>query len=121
MLNQAFNELHLEQYPDKTLIGRTDRGFDFLGYRFEPDSLSVADQTIERFKERITRLYEQGADVARIGEYVCMWMQWAHAGLGDWQRIMDKIIRLRALVQPEYIFAHYDDDLPWLLPPALHH
>jgi len=34
VLNQTFNELRLEKYPDKTLIhliGRTERGFDFLG------------------------------------------------------------------------------------------
>jgi|GEM_PF-6807769 len=32
MLNHTVNELKLEKHPDKTLIGRTGRGFDFLGY-----------------------------------------------------------------------------------------
>ncbi len=54
MLNQTFNELRLEQHPDKTLIGRAERGFDLLGYHFERKGLSVAVITI-------TRLYEQGA------------------------------------------------------------
>ncbi len=40
VLNQTFNELRLEQHPDKTLIGRTERGFDFLGYHFELEGLS---------------------------------------------------------------------------------
>jgi hypothetical protein len=62
VMNQTFDELKLEQHPDKTLIGRTERGFDFLGYHFKPEGLSVADQTIERFKERIARLYEQGME-----------------------------------------------------------
>ena len=77
MLNQIFNELKLEQHPDKTIIGRTVRGFDFLGYHFKPDELTVADKTIERFVERIARLYEQGADSVRIGQYVRRWHGWA--------------------------------------------
>jgi len=69
VLNQTFNELKLEKHPDKTSIGRPERGFDFLGYFLKPSELSVADKTIERFKQRITRLYEQGADSVRIGQY----------------------------------------------------
>ena len=57
VLNQTFNELRLEQHPDKTLIGRTERGFDFLGYHFEAAGQSIADKTIERFNDRFVRLY----------------------------------------------------------------
>jgi RNA-directed DNA polymerase len=60
VLNQTFNELKLEQHPDKTLIGRTEKGFDFLGYHFKPGMLSVAKKTVHNFLERITRLYEAG-------------------------------------------------------------
>ena len=81
VLNQTFNELRLEQHPDKTLIGRAERGFDFLGYHFEREGLSVAVITIERFKERIARLYEQSADYVRIGEYVRHWCRWVRAGV----------------------------------------
>ncbi len=28
-------------HPDKTFIGRVEKGFDFLGYHFGPDGLSV--------------------------------------------------------------------------------
>jgi hypothetical protein len=87
VMNQTFDELKLEQHPDKTLIGRTERGFDFLGYHFEPEGLSVADQTIERFKERIARLYEQGADINRIGQYVLKWLQWSRAGIPELLKI----------------------------------
>lgn len=79
VLNRTFNKLHLEQHPDKTLIGRTERGFDFLGYHFEPERLSIAGKTIERFKERIARLYEQGTDINRIGQYVLNWLRWVQA------------------------------------------
>lgn len=37
-------------------------------------------KTIERFKERIARLYEQDTDSKRIGEYVKRWIGWAKAG-----------------------------------------
>ena len=87
MLNQTFNELRLEQHLDKTLIGRAERGFDFLGYHFEPEGLSVAVITIERFKERITRLYEQGADIHRIGQYVLKWLQWTRSGIHDLHKV----------------------------------
>ena len=81
VLNQTFNELRLEQHPDKTLIGRTERGFDFLGYHIEPEQLSVANKTTERFKERIARLYEQGADAVSIEQYVRRWLGWVNAGM----------------------------------------
>jgi hypothetical protein len=53
----------VEKHPDKTFIGKVDRGFDFLGYRFTPmavHGLDVAKKTIENHVARITRLYEQG-------------------------------------------------------------
>jgi hypothetical protein len=44
---------------DKTFIGRIEKGFDFLGYHFTPEGLSVAEKTIEKFLARAVRLYEQ--------------------------------------------------------------
>jgi len=82
MLNQTFNELGLEQHPYQTLIGRSERGFDFLGYFLKPGILSVAKKTIKLFKQRIARLYEQGADIQRIRDYVKKWLQWVR-GFGQ--------------------------------------
>jgi hypothetical protein len=42
VLNKTFNESGIEQHPDKTLIGRTERGFYFLGYFLKPSILSVS-------------------------------------------------------------------------------
>jgi len=42
------------------LIGGIERGFDFLGYHFEPDGLTMARKTIEKVFSRAIRLYEQG-------------------------------------------------------------
>ena len=86
VLNRTFNELKLEQHPDKTLIGRVERGFEFLGYYLKPNCLAVSEKTVGRFIERASRLYEQGADNARIGQYVRNWLRWVRAGLA-WLRL----------------------------------
>jgi RNA-directed DNA polymerase len=58
VLNQTFSELRLEKHPDKTFIGRIENGFDFLGYHFSPEGLSVAEKTIEKFLARMVPLYK---------------------------------------------------------------
>jgi hypothetical protein len=37
-----------EKHPDKTFIGRIERGFDLLGYRFGATVLKLAEATIRR-------------------------------------------------------------------------
>lgn len=84
MLNQTLAELKLEKHPDKTYIGKIEKGFDFLGYHFSPDGLSIAEKTIETFFDRATRLYEQkpGEDSSsRLELYVRRWARWVEAGL----------------------------------------
>jgi hypothetical protein len=56
VLNQTFDALGLEKHPDKTFIGRVERGFDFLGYHLAPGRLTLARATVERFVERAHRL-----------------------------------------------------------------
>ncbi|MCP5006188.1 MAG: hypothetical protein GY941_19940 [Planctomycetes bacterium] len=73
--------MKVEQHPDKTFIGRVERGFDFLGYYLKPGIISVAVNTIKRFALRVSRLYEQGADYVRIGEYMMRWLRWVRAGV----------------------------------------
>ncbi len=81
-VNEVLAELGLEKARDKTFVGRVERGFDFLGYRFGPDGVRVAEGTVGRFAERVSRLYERGADGVRIGEYARRWGAWVRAGLG---------------------------------------
>jgi hypothetical protein len=83
LVNQELAELKVRQHPDKTFIGRIERGFDFLGYQFGPSGLGIARPTVERFVERARRLYEQGADRLRIDEYVRRWWKWVTAGIGS--------------------------------------
>jgi uncharacterized protein YjeT (DUF2065 family) len=80
-LNLGLNRLRIEKHPDKTFIGKAERGFEFLGYFFRPGLLRVAKKTVSNMKERIARLYEQGADTVSIGQYVLRWVRWANAGV----------------------------------------
>lgn len=85
-VNRVLNALQLEKHPDKTFIGRAERGFDFLGYQFTPVILTVAKKTVERFVERAARLYEQEPEGSpggsfRFWEYVKRWLSWVTGGV----------------------------------------
>jgi len=85
-VNEVLGGLCLEKHPDKTFIGRIGRGFDFLGYHFSREGLSVAKATLEKFVERATRLYEQERERpdghSMLGLYVRRWNGWVSGGLG---------------------------------------
>ena len=84
IVNQTLAEQQVQQHSDKTFIGRVNRGFSFLGYEFNATGLTgVALQTRTRFIERVNQLYERGATVSRIGEYVRRWIVWLRSGLDD--------------------------------------
>ncbi len=90
-VNEVLDGLQLEKHPDKTFIGKVARGFDFLGYHFSRDGLSMAKETINNFVERALRLYEQEpGDLSRVscfGAYVRRWSSWANAGMRGTRRI----------------------------------
>jgi hypothetical protein len=86
-VNAVLGRLRLEKHPDKTFTlgssprARIERRFDFLGYHFSRDGLTVAKATIERFVERAARLYEQDREEplrpSRLDRYVRRWRGWA--------------------------------------------
>ena len=85
VVNQLLGALRLEKHPDKTVIGRIERGFDFLGYDFGPAGLRVAKQTITNFLEKASRLYEQERSAvlaaAALEMYVRRWLRWSRSGI----------------------------------------
>lgn len=85
VLNQTLGALSLEMHPDKTFIGRIERGFDFLGYYFSRAPLRLAQRTLQNHVSRLHRLYEQQKEAAdcatRLDEYVSRWKRWCRAGL----------------------------------------
>jgi hypothetical protein len=92
--NQTLAELHVEQHPHKTFIGRISRGFDHLGYAFKPAGLDTAPPTIERCAQRVSQRYKQGVNPLHIGAYVRRWLRWARSGL----RALGARLSERALV-----------------------
>ena len=80
-VNQVMADLRVEQHPDKTFIGRIARGFDFLGYWFSSQGVGVARKTIDRMMDKVSRLYEQGADQVRIETYVIRFWRWVRSGV----------------------------------------
>jgi len=87
VLNSTFAELKVSQHPEKTFIGRIERGFDFLGYHFSRRELAVAKATICKSVEKASRLYEQERKrldgPSRLGMYIRRWIAWARGGISD--------------------------------------
>lgn len=80
-VNGVMADLRVEKHQDLTFVGRISRGFDFLGYWFSLSGLGVALKKVERCLVKVSRLYEQGASVGRIGEYLGRWWQWVRGGV----------------------------------------
>jgi RNA-directed DNA polymerase len=84
-LNEIFSALGLEQHPDKTFIGRIEKGFDFLGYHFSRKGLRLARKTLTNALEKWHRLYEQRKTAPESavdpGAYWRRWCSWARGGL----------------------------------------
>ncbi|NTU54157.1 MAG: hypothetical protein HGA97_10765 [Chlorobiaceae bacterium] len=69
-------------HPVKRFIGRTEKGFDFLGHQIHPDrKLRPSATGLHRMTERARRLYEQGASITRLWQYVTRWHRWILGGL----------------------------------------
>jgi hypothetical protein len=81
-LHDFFDLGGFETHPDKTQLGKIEKGFDWLGIWYAPEGPRIAPRAIENHRERITRLYEQAryrrlskteADVL-VREYETRWM-----------------------------------------------
>lgn len=57
------NALCLELHPTKTYVGKIQKGFNFLGYFFQPKMLLPSTESIRRFHERSRVRYAQVSKV----------------------------------------------------------
>lgn len=84
--HQILEALKLRTHPDKTFIGRIERGFDFLGYLLCPGALQPAHSTLDNFFANVARLYERNLSAPRkakqMGDYVRNWLAWLLGGWG---------------------------------------
>lgn len=84
MLNRHFAQAGFEQHPDKTFIGRVEKGFDWMGFWFtEKGCDGVAPRALQHFKDRLRRLYErvrqwpEDLRLRRMAGYVRAWRRWS--------------------------------------------
>ena len=84
-VNQHFKKLKLKQHPDKTFIGRITKGFDFLGYQFGKEKLTVSTRTLNNHIRRLTQLYEQKKHLTNckvlLDDYRRHWVKWVYSGI----------------------------------------
>ncbi|EAP7573205.1 hypothetical protein BIA58_25905 [Salmonella enterica] len=83
MLNRHFAQAGFEQHPDKTFIGRVEKGFDWMGFWFtEKGCDGVAPRALQNFTDRLRRLYErvrqwpEDLRLRRMAGYVRAWRLW---------------------------------------------
>jgi RNA-directed DNA polymerase len=92
LLNQGFNHFGFKQHPDKTFIGRIERGFDWLGYQLNEQGLcGAAPRALQHHATKIRQLYEQTKrrclskkqTTSLVTDYRQRWQQWLLAGFTD--------------------------------------
>jgi len=90
-IRDTLTSLLLEKHPDTTFIGKAMRGFTFLGYFLTPLAISVAQSAVDNMKQRIARLYEQGAGKTDIGRYV---VRFGCGGVDKFSRLIARSPRM---------------------------
>ena len=95
MARAEMSALKVEPHPNKTFVGKTIRGFSFLGFDFKVDlkppkkegdrpirqvTQKVRSSTLRRCYLRSFLLYKNGVDRDRIESYWTKFLQWADAG-----------------------------------------
>jgi len=88
---QILDKLRLSLRPEKTFIGRSQKGFDLLGYHITLQGLSPNQKTQKKALENAKRRYAQGV-LRSLREYLHRWRTWAHAGLPSQVHPADDII-----------------------------
>lgn len=80
-LKQFLNTFGFTLHPDKTQLGKTERGFDWMGLWFKEHGIhSIAPRAIEKHRLQCHRLYEQirhlnkNVQAARMALYRRRWL-----------------------------------------------
>ncbi|MCU7836543.1 MAG: reverse transcriptase/maturase family protein [gamma proteobacterium symbiont of Taylorina sp.] len=93
--NAIISALGLKQHPDKTSMGKISKGFDFLGLQFVAGTVLPCKKALQRFSDKLNRLYEQEPDASkrnnRLGQYIKRWKGWY---IGITQSITDSVLAL---------------------------
>ena len=80
----VLDDLKVEVHPKKRFVGKTRRGFDYLGYWLEPNKPLLPSQvSLSRLIDRSRQLQERTASISRLRQYVQRWVAWHRGGLRD--------------------------------------
>jgi hypothetical protein len=61
--HRIVNSLNLQLHPMKVFIGKISQGFNFFAYYFDERKILPSKETIRRFHERATALYEHPQNI----------------------------------------------------------
>jgi RNA-directed DNA polymerase len=89
---EILDELRLTLRPEKTFVGRSNKGFDLLGYHITPQGLTPNQTTQEKAFEEGKRRYAQGG-TKPLQDYLKRWRIWVHAGLPSLVHQVDDTIQ----------------------------
>jgi len=83
VLYSVLSQLKLEVHTkEKRYIGRTDKGFSFLGYFFKPNcKLRPSRTSLKRLVSNSIQLFEHGADRSQLRIYLERWLIYFRSGL----------------------------------------
>jgi RNA-directed DNA polymerase len=59
VVKQGLAAVGLAPHPEKTWVGKAERGVEFLGYAISPSGITLAPSTVRRGVARLHRLHEQ--------------------------------------------------------------
>ena len=81
-MHKILDSLKLTVHPDKRFIGKTEKGFEFLGHRLiRGRPRGIAGYSYRRALVRAFRLHQQGASKEAIRKYLNRWRRWAPSAL----------------------------------------
>ncbi len=74
-------QLQLTLHPDKTFIGKVEKGFSFSGYQITNKTLTINQETIKKHRTKLQQRYAQGASKKDLADYVHRFTRWCRAGM----------------------------------------
>ena len=77
--HRILNQLKVSMHPDKTFIGKTSKGFSFLGIDFSTKEPEVSQSTLNNHLVKLAHCYAEGASKQRVGDYIKRWRQWCQS------------------------------------------
>ena len=83
-LNRFLASYGFVKHPEKTFIGRIEKGTDWMGFRLDDKGCGKpAPRAVNNMLQKLRRLYEQARHLtasqrqARVAQYLKRWLRWA--------------------------------------------